>query len=77
MCGCQSGLRKVGSQGLERPGPSRPPEVDWTLVGTRRGRTGRQAGLTMSDVMEGSITLDSDGEEEVSREGQSRGKLPR
>ena len=64
----------AGSQELERPGPSRPPEPDWTLVGTRRSRTGRHAGMTMSDVMRGSINLDSDGEEEVQREGQSSEK---
>jgi hypothetical protein len=39
-------------QGLERPGLTRPPDLDWTLVGGRRGRAGRHKGLTMSDNME-------------------------
>ena len=64
-------------QGLERPGPSRPPDLDWTLVGYRRGLTGRQQGLTMLDVMEGSITMDSEDEEEMSLAGQRRGESDR
>ena len=67
-------------QGLERPGLPRPPDLNWTLVGGRRGRAGRHAGLTMSDIMGGNITLDSEDEEEVSadsavmrrREGMGR-----
>ena len=64
--------------GLERrQGLSRPPEAGWTLAGSRRSRAGRQDGLTMSDIMEGNIQLDSDGEEEMPRNQQEKGDTTR
>ena len=61
-------------EGPQRPGLSRPPKTEWTVVGARRTRTGRQQELTMSDIMEGNVNLKSDSEEDLSGSHYRRGE---